>query len=229
MGRSVFRTAHAATGNPLPPAPSGLRVTLPSEVGMHESPRARLVGYGVPVLATAVELYLRWHLSPVLGERALYSTFFPSVLIAAYVGGFWPGLLATLLCAGIANYFLVEPFFVLGPKDPGDSVAMILFGVTGVFISGLCESLHRARHRIVAAERRRAEEALSGTEARFRSLVQNSSDIISLFDAEGTVLYQAPSVERLLGQPAQDRIGKNVFREPLVHPDDLGHKRAFFD
>src|SRR5262249_36246679 len=67
------------------------------------------------------------------------------------------------------------------------------------------------------------------TEERFRFLVQNSWDIISLFDAEGTILYQAPSIERLLGHRPQDRIGRNVFREPIVHPDDMAAKRAFFD
>src|SRR5262249_26609142 len=67
------------------------------------------------------------------------------------------------------------------------------------------------------------------TEERFRFLVQNSWDIISLFDAGGTILYQAPSIERLLGHRPQDRIGRNVFREPIVHPDAMAAKRAFFD
>jgi len=76
---------------------------------------------------------------------------------------------------------------------------------------------------------KRAEEALRASEARFRALVQNSSDSISLFDAEGTILYQSPSIERLLGHPAHDRIGHNVFNDPLVHPDDREAKRAFFE
>ena len=51
---------------------------------------------------------------------------------------------------------------------------------------------------------RRANEALQASEARFRALVQNSSDIISLFDAEGTVVYQSASIVRLLGYRPQD-------------------------
>src|SRR5207237_4678138 len=36
-------------------------------------------------------------------------------------------------------------------------------------------------------------------EARFRSLVAHSSDLITVLDADGLITYQSPSVERLLG------------------------------
>ena len=67
---------------------------------MHQTARARLVAYGVAVLAVAVSLLVRWPLWPVLGDAVPHMTFFPAVMIAAYFGGFWPGLLATLVaCA----------------------------------------------------------------------------------------------------------------------------------
>jgi K+-sensing histidine kinase KdpD len=66
---------------------------------MHEKQRARLVAYGVAMLSPAVTLLVRWPLDVVLGDRVLYMTFFPAVLLAAYFGGFWPGLLATALSA----------------------------------------------------------------------------------------------------------------------------------
>ena len=45
------------------------------------------------------------------------------------------------------------------------------------------------------------------SEELFRALVQNSSAVISLLDAHGVVVYQSPSIERLLGYRPQDRIG----------------------
>jgi PAS domain S-box-containing protein len=57
----------------------------------------------------------------------------------------------------------------------------------------------------------------------FRALVQNSSDMIRLLDADGTVVYQSPSIERLLGYRPEDRIGHNAFIDAIVHPDDRGY------
>src|SRR5438034_6770695 len=94
---------------------------------MYERPRARLVAYGVAVLATAVSLLVRWPLWPVLGDAVPHMTFFPAVMIAAYFGGFRPGLLATILSAVAANYFLTQQFSSLHVTNVKDVAALILF------------------------------------------------------------------------------------------------------
>jgi PAS domain S-box-containing protein len=63
----------------------------------------------------------------------------------------------------------------------------------------------------------------------FRLLVQNSSDIITLLGRDGTVLYQSPAIGRILGHPPEQRIGKNIFHSPLVHPEDADRKRDFLE
>src|SRR5262249_17379012 len=87
-GSCPGRASHGATDNPLPGAPSAGRATLVYEVGMHENPRARLVAYGIAVLATAVTFVVRLLLWPVLGDAVPHMAFFPAVMIAAYYGGF---------------------------------------------------------------------------------------------------------------------------------------------
>jgi diguanylate cyclase (GGDEF)-like protein/PAS domain S-box-containing protein len=50
------------------------------------------------------------------------------------------------------------------------------------------------------------------SEARFRSLVAHSSDLITVLDADGLVTYQSPSVERVLGYKADEIEGRRFDR-----------------
>ena len=78
-------------------------------------------------------------------------------------------------------------------------------------------------------ERVLAAEALRQTEQRFRLLVQNSSDIITALTADGIVLYESASIERILGYRPEARVGKSVLLDPIVHPEDLARKCAFLE
>jgi PAS domain S-box-containing protein len=72
--------------------------------------------------------------------------------------------------------------------------------------------------------KRRAEEALRESQERFRSLVRHSSDISVILDADGTILYESPAVEWVLGFRAEERIGTNALDH--LHPDDVGTARS---
>jgi diguanylate cyclase (GGDEF)-like protein/PAS domain S-box-containing protein len=67
-------------------------------------------------------------------------------------------------------------------------------------------------------ERKKIEKRIKESEERFRSLVQNSSDIITILEADGTVRYVSPAVERITGYKPDEQVGTNAFGS--VHPDD---------
>jgi diguanylate cyclase (GGDEF)-like protein/PAS domain S-box-containing protein len=60
--------------------------------------------------------------------------------------------------------------------------------------------------------------------AQFRSLVHHSSDLITVVAGDGTIRYQSPSAERMLGRRAADLVGTAL--ADLVHPDDRHHVTA---
>jgi PAS domain S-box-containing protein len=78
----------------------------------------------------------------------------------------------------------------------------------------------------VGAVRRQAGQALQSRERRFRALIENGLDFISLLDAEGNLLWENPSSTSLLGYRFNEFLGRNVFA--LMHPDDLAWTRQQF-
>jgi diguanylate cyclase (GGDEF)-like protein/PAS domain S-box-containing protein len=64
-----------------------------------------------------------------------------------------------------------------------------------------------------------AEAAARQSEARFRTLVQHSSDLIAVVDVDTTIRYQSPSVERVLGYRPEELSGTRLVA--LAHPDDV--------
>src|SRR5829696_9756542 len=94
------------------------------------------------------------------------------------------------------------------PMQTPMSAELVLIRMSGL-VSLLSGTL--ARWREAEANRREGGE-------RFRSLVQNSCDVITVTDGVGTIVYQSPSVEGVLGYGPEELLGCRL--EELVHPED---------
>jgi PAS domain S-box-containing protein len=189
---------------------------------MHDRPRHPVAAYGVAVLATAISLLIRWPLWPVLGNAVPQMTFFPAVMIAAYFGGFWPGIVATGLSALAANYFVAEQPPAFHFSRVNDVAAFLLFLLVGTIISALSESLHRVRRHLVAEERRRAGEALGESEQRFRTFVDHATDAFFLQDQKQVILDVNRQACESLGYTREELLGMTPMDfDPDVTPADL--------
>ncbi len=66
-----------------------------------------------------------------------------------------------------------------------------------------------------------AEAAIRASEEKFRSLVQNGSDIITVVGESGETYFVSPSLERVLGYSLE--MFNNLRREDIVYLDDVSH------
>src|SRR6266481_7588689 len=93
--------------------------------------RRDMLRYALAPLAVAVAFLARLALTPILGGASPYLLFVPAVLVAAGVGGFGPGLLAT-------GFSVVLGFFVvtISPSiSVPDIVNAALFTMIGAGIA----------------------------------------------------------------------------------------------
>ena len=101
-----------------------------------------------------------------------------------------------LMRSGAINYILKENIKRLGP-----AVA------------------HALEERRLLLEHKQAEETIRHNEKRFRTLIENGRDNISLLAVDGTLLWESPATIRSLGYAQDEFLGHNIFE--LMHPDDL--------
>lgn len=121
------------------------------------------------------------------------------------------------LAAGATRGEAPEPIEVRSVRPDGSVVWAVVRCVALRDAAGELNGLLSSAEDIT--ERKAAEEALRLSEERFRSLVQNASDIITVLNADGSWRYSSPAGTALLGWPEGYDPPGGIFT--LVHPDDV--------
>ena len=93
--------------------------------------------------------------------------------------------------------------------------------LSGVALGAVAVSLFLGARQLLSFRQnaaRLAEQAVRASEARFRSLVQHSSDLIFVIGADGVIQFASSSASRLIGYEPDALIGVDLIA--LAHPDD---------
>lgn len=131
---------------------------------------------------------------------------FGAVMVSAWYGGIKPGLLATVLSAGISDYFFLPPVNAL-TLDPATGVRVGLFMLQGVFVSVLCESLRTAQRRTEINLR-----SLRTTSAKVTHILESMTDSVVMLDREWRFTYVNHHAETFLKSSREDLLGRNLWR-----------------
>ncbi len=105
------------------------------------------------------------------------------------------------------------------------AVQAVREGAQDYLVKGQFE--HRAMERAIryAVERKRIEKKLRESEEFFRLISENVTDMIAVLDANGKRIYNSPSYEKVLGEPAS-LCRTDSFQE--IHPDDRDNIKSLF-
>ena len=173
-------------------------------------PAARMNPWLVAIVAACAGMLARTALSPHLGSTLPFVTAFPAILIAAWYGGLWPGLLAIAICAA---WSVALPTNVPPPSwdlDMGQRIMLLL--PSGLLICLLAEQLHRRRRE--ANQRLAAMQRLAKPSQRLQAALELAA--IAAFDVDRDLRYvwaQKPPV----GLREADMLGKTA--EEIYEPE----------
>jgi diguanylate cyclase (GGDEF)-like protein/PAS domain S-box-containing protein len=157
------------------------------------------------ILIYSGELYLRRPVAREPGAAVPFTRFQP---------------MSPLPYVAVGSTYALLLFVALSPwSDPVSGLAVGALLVTGLVV---------LRQVLTVRENLRllAEHAARQNEARFRSLVQHSSDVIIVTRADGTVRFVSPSATRVLGYDPSEMLRHSV--SELLHPDDRERAATFF-
>jgi PAS domain S-box-containing protein len=113
--------------------------------------------YGLAFVAVAAGFELRAVLTAWIGPGLpTYITFYPAVMVAALLGGFGPGLLATVLTGVVVGYWILPPVGQWAIASPVDRVGLALFAGMGLFMSAVAEFYRRDRRKAAAYDQEKA-------------------------------------------------------------------------
>jgi PAS domain S-box-containing protein len=110
-----------------------------------------------------------------------------------------------------------------GVKRPGGAVTWVAASAYPLYAEGADEPYAVAVSYADVTSARAAEEAQRRAGDRFRSLIEHSSDVITILDEQGRQTYESPSVERVLGYRPGEHEGAS--RLSHVHPEDAAAVR----
>jgi len=188
----------------------------------HRTLSGRVVGlspairYSAAIGVAIAGILIRLWLDPIWGIRFPYITLFPAIIVSAWLGGVWPGIVTTAITGTAAEYFWIEPTGSWAVSEPSELLGLLVFVVVGVVISALNEAWRRGTATVVESE-----ERLNVT-------LRSIGDAVITTDDQGRVTRLNTIAEALTGWTEGDALGrplKDVFviineqsRQPAENP-----------
>ena len=111
--------------------------------------RSSTTAYALAVSSIVLALIVRFAVDPWMHQGSVFLFFAPAVMLAAWYGGFGPGVVATLLGAVLGNVFLLGSAgsLAFSSEEIGRVIVFVLVGLQISWLSGaMLDAQRRAEH-----------------------------------------------------------------------------------
>jgi diguanylate cyclase (GGDEF)-like protein/PAS domain S-box-containing protein len=170
------------------------------------------VRYPLAIFIFLIALALRFWVDPP-GSGMQYMTFYPATLICFYLCGVGPGALVAIICAVVADYIFVPPYWSISLNEPA------YVGLTNFLAFAGMEGFVVRRLQIYSAQLRNTLMVLKQSEERYRGMLEDQTELICRFKTDGTILYVNDAYCRLFGKTNETLIGSRW--QPVAFSEDI--------
>lgn len=202
---------------------------------MQTSPRRRRIGYVVAVLATTAVIASRVFLTLQTGKPATFPPYLVAVVAAAWVGGLYPGMLATLLNLLAAVFLLGSPG-ILGLTGDVVIANLIGLGVLGTAVSWIAGSYQQAIQTAEArtrqlhkeiSDRRAAEGAALDRERQLKLMSDHAPVLLAHCTADCVYRFVNVPYAARYGRHPREVVGRRI--EEIIGADTFAKIRPRVD
>jgi len=155
------------------------------------------------ISAVALATLLRFVLTPVLGEGVPFIIYYPTVVLCAWFGGLWPGLVSAALGGIISWHVFLPPKYSLTVLDSTAPAQLIVFLLASTLNSFLAENLHQAERKTGESQAREREER-----EKLHVTLASIGDAVIAIDAQGRVTFMNQVAELLTRWKNEEASGR---------------------
>lgn len=186
-----------------------------------------IIRYGLAFVSTFAGLLLRFSLESIFGTGlATYVIFYPFLMLTALLGGFGPGLTATILTLFAIDIWIFPPVGQLTLTVPSviNVAGFLLFGLMGLFICLVAELYRNNRKKAAAYDREQALRETLKEKEFLADLLNNAEQPFAMSSIDGDILRFNRAFETLTGYSGQElpslnwtRLTPEEWLEPEQH------------